>query len=60
MSRSDTADRVESVLRAAGYGVAFAPQLEDVDDAGSAARVAALAPSTHFARAFRSLVGDEA
>ncbi len=56
MSRSDTAERVEAELHRLGLVVKAAPVLEDVDDAASAARVADVAPHTHFARRYRALI----
>ena len=55
MSRPDTGALTQRELRTAGVRVALAPQLEDVDDAESARRVAAAAPTTRFAREYRRL-----
>jgi hypothetical protein len=57
MSRPDTGRQACLRLRAAGVSLAQASQLEDVDDAASAARVAAAAPDTRFAVLHRRLTG---
>ncbi|HEX3610070.1 MAG TPA: DUF2064 domain-containing protein [Sporichthyaceae bacterium] len=44
-------------LRDAGLGVGLLPQLCDVDTPACAARVAALAPHTHFARTHAGMIG---
>jgi rSAM/selenodomain-associated transferase 1 len=56
MSRDDTGTRTLFALRSIGLRVGTLPSLSDVDTIADAARVAALAPSTRFARAFEEAV----
>lgn len=60
MSRADTGDIQLSRLHAAGLRVALLPLLTDVDDAGSADRVAAAAPGSRFAAALDRLAPERA
>ena len=53
MSTPETGRRTWELLRRGGT-VAVAPAMRDVDDAGDAEHVASLAPSTRFARAWRT------
>ena len=58
MSQPDTGRRTALALREAGISVHIGAVLEDVDDAHAAARVAALAPMTRFARLHRQFTSD--
>ena len=55
MSLADTGARQLDRLRAAGLDVGMLPPLRDVDTAADAAEVAAAAPGTRFAAAWRDL-----
>nr|BFE88445.1 hypothetical protein GCM10020093_110460 [Planobispora longispora] len=55
MSRPDTGAAQLRRLRAAGLTVATMPELNDVDTADDALRIAAEAPGTRFAAAFRAV-----
>jgi uncharacterized protein len=54
MSDPRTGARQRAALRALGLDVAELPSLRDVDDAGDALTVAALAPASRFAAAVRA------
>lgn len=58
MSTPTTGADTRAALVAAGHRVVPAAELADVDTAADAAAVAALAPATRFARAWRDLVGS--
>lgn len=60
MSQPDTGAAQLSRLLSAGLRVRFLAELTDVDDARSAARVAGQAPSSGFARAWRSAMAEAA
>lgn len=55
MSRPDTGDLTRDALRAAGLGVAAAPELTDVDTAAEVVTVARLVPDGRFAAAVGEL-----
>jgi hypothetical protein len=55
MSCADTGMRTLLALRGIGLTVATLPPLSDVDTVADAARVAALVPSSRFARAFEEV-----
>ena len=58
MSQSDTGQRTVQHLCELGFRVRWGPRLEDVDDAGSAQRVAALAPQTRFAARYLTMAEE--
>jgi glycosyltransferase A (GT-A) superfamily protein (DUF2064 family) len=60
MSTPTTYDDTRAALRAGGSSVAGAPLLRDVDTRADAEAVAAAAPDTEFARAWRALTGAPA
>ena len=60
MSTSDTGELTVRALRADGLRVELLPTLTDVDTYADAIEVAAAAPVTRFARAFRALSTDTA
>jgi glycosyltransferase A (GT-A) superfamily protein (DUF2064 family) len=60
MSTARTGQATLDLLRTTGLDVALAPQMRDVDDSEDAEIVAARAPHTRFAQAWREVVGETA
>jgi glycosyltransferase A (GT-A) superfamily protein (DUF2064 family) len=58
MSTPHTGEATWDLLRSTGLDVATAPMMSDVDDAKDAEHVAAQAPHTRFAGAWRELTGE--